>query len=141
MLGEIENKLLSILSEDIGKLILRIFVGTLMLLHGIHKLYGGIDGIKHLINSSGIPEIVAYGIYVGEVIAPIFLILGLYSRLSAFMIALSMGFAIFLAHGSSIFVLSHKSGGLLIELPLIYLISSITIVFIGGGKYSLRYRS
>jgi len=140
MLSEIENKLLSILSEDIGKLILRVSLGVLMLLHGIHKLYGGIDGIKYLVNSSGLPEVVAYGIYVGEVVAPIFLLLGLYSRLSAFIIASSMGFAIFLAHSSSIFVLSQKTGGLLIELPLIYLISSITIVFIGGGKYSLSYR-
>jgi len=140
MLSDIENRLLSILSDDVGKFILRVFLGILMLLHGIHKIFGGIDGIKYLVNSSGLPELVAYGVYIGEVVAPIFLILGLYSRLSAFTIALTMGFAIFLAHSNSIFVLSNKTGGLLIELPFLFLISSIAIVFIGGGKYSLSYK-
>jgi len=140
MLSDIENKLLSILSDDIGKFILRVFLGILMLLHGIHKIFGGIDGIKYLVNSSGLPEFVSYGVYIGEVVAPIFLILGLYSRLSAFAIASTMSFAIFLAHSNSIFVLSNKTGGLLIELPFLFLISSIAIVFIGGGKYSLSYK-
>jgi len=140
MLSDIENKLLSILSDDIGKFILRVFLGILMLLHGVHKIFGGIDGIKYLVNSSGLPEFVAYGVYIGEVIAPIFLILGLYSRLSAFTIASTMGFAIFLAHSNSMFALSNKTGGLLIELPFLFLISSIAIVFIGGGKYSLSYK-
>ena len=134
-----ENKLESILNEDIGKLILRFSIAALMLFHGFSKLFNGIDGIKFLVTNAGLPEFVAYGVYMGEVVFPILIILGLFTRISSLFFALTMVFAIFLAHSSELFVLE-ETGGLLIELPLIYLLASISIMFIGAGKYSLDAR-
>ncbi len=134
-----ENKLESVLNEDIGKLILRFSIAALMLFHGFSKLFNGIDGIKFLVTNAGLPEFVAYGVYMGEVVFPILIILGLFTRISSLFFALTMVFAIFLAHSSELFVLE-ETGGLLIELPLIYLLTSISIMFIGAGKYSLDAR-
>jgi putative oxidoreductase len=134
-----ENKLESVLNEDIGKLILRFSIAALMLFHGFSKLFNGIDGIKFLVTNAGLPEFVAYGVYMGEVVFPILIILGLFTRISSLFFALTMVFAIFLAHSSELFVLE-ETGGLLIELPLIYLLASISIMFIGAGKYSLDAR-
>lgn len=134
-----ENKLESVLNEDIGKLILRFSIAALMLFHGFSKLFNGIDGIKFLVTNAGLPEFVAYGVYMGEVVFPILIILGLFTRISSLFFALTMIFAIFLAHSSELFVLE-ETGGLLIELPLIYLLASISIMFIGAGKYSLDAR-
>ncbi len=134
-----ESKLESILNEDIGKLILRFSIAALMLFHGFSKLFNGIDGIKFLVTNAGLPEFVAYGVYMGEVVFPILIILGLFTRISSLFFALTMVFAIFLAHSSELFVLE-ETGGLLIELPLIYLLASISIMFIGAGKYSLDAR-
>ena len=134
-----ENKLESILNEDIGKLILRFSIAALMLFHGFSKLFNGIDGIKFLVTDAGLPEFIAYGVYMGEVVFPILIILGLFTRISSLFFALTMVFAIFLAHSSELFVLE-ETGGLLIELPLIYLLTSISIMFIGAGKYSLDAR-
>lgn len=134
-----ENKLESVLNEDIGKLILRFSIAALMLFHGFSKLFNGIDGIKFLVTNAGLPEFVAYGVYMGEVVFPILIILGLFTRISSLFFALTMVFAIFLAHSSELFVLE-ETGGLLIELPLIYLLASISIIFIGAGKYSLDAR-
>ena len=134
-----ENKLESVLNEDIGKLILRFSIAALMLFHGFSKLFNGIDGIKFLVTNAGLPEFVAYGVYMGEVVFPILIILGLFTRISSLFFALTMVFAIFLAHSSEIFELE-ETGGLLIELPLIYLLTSISIMFIGAGKYSLDAR-
>ncbi len=131
-----ESKLESVLSEDIGKLILRISIAGLMLFHGIHKVFGGIDGIKFLVDRAGLPELFAYGVYLGEVVFPILIILGLFTRISAFFFGLTMVFAIFLAHSSDIFALG-KTGGPVIELPLLYFLTSIAVMFIGAGKYSL----
>ena len=131
-----ENKISCSLNEDIGKLILRVSIAGLMLFHGVFKLFNGIDGIKGLVTQSGLPEFLAYGVYFGEIVFPILIIIGLYTRISSIFFALTMVFAIFLAHSNEIFVLG-KTGGPVIELALIYLLTSISIMFIGAGKYSL----
>ena len=130
-----ENKLESILNEDIGKLILRLSIAGLILFHGFFKLFNGIDGIKFLVTNAGLPEFIAYGVYLGEIIFPILIIIGLFTRISSLFFALTMVFAIFLAHANEIFALG-KPGGPVIDLVLIYLLTSISIMFIGAGKYS-----
>ncbi|MBU0720929.1 DoxX family protein [bacterium] len=125
------------MSADIAKLLLRLSVGILMLFHGVHKIINGIGGVKHLVNNAGLPEFIAYGVYVGEVIIPIFILLGLYARVASLFLAFNMLMAIFLAYGSSLFA-TGKHGGLLIELPLFYLVLSIVIFLLGSGKYAVN---
>lgn len=47
--------------EDFGKLLLRFAVGGLMLFHGLHKLFAGIDGISGMLIAKGFPGFIAYG--------------------------------------------------------------------------------
>lgn len=124
-------------SSDIAKLILRLSVGIMMLFHGFEKVVNGIGGIKHLTVSAGLPEFFAYGVFVGEVIVPIFIILGLYARVASVFLAVNMTMAIYLAHGNSLFALG-KHGALAIELPLFYLVLSIVIFLLGSGKYAVN---
>src|SRR5574344_2238636 len=131
-----ENKLSCALNEDIGKLILRVSIAGLMLFHGFFKLFNGIDGIKFLVTQAGLPECIAYVVYLGEMVFPIVIIVGLFTRISSFFFALTMVFAIFLAHSNDLFSLG-KTGGPVIELALIYLLTSVSIMFIGAGKISL----
>ena len=131
-----ENKLSCALNEDIGKLILRVSIAGLMLFHGFFKLFNGIDGIKFLVTQAGLPEFIAYGVYLGEIVFPILIIVGLFTRISSFFFALTMVFAIFLAHSNDLFSLG-KTGGPVIELALIYLLTSVSIMFVGAGKISL----
>jgi len=84
-------------ASDWGKLVLRIAVGGLMLFHGVSKLIHGIDGIKTMITDRGLPEAMAYGVYVGEVVAPILIIIGLLTRPAAVILAFNMIVAIALA--------------------------------------------
>ena len=131
-----ENKLEQSLNQDIGKLLLRVSVAVLMLFHGISKALHGIDGIKFLVDRAGLPEFVAYGVYFGEIVVPLLLIFGLFTRISALVFVVNMVFAILLVHGADLFTLG-KTGGLVIELPLFYLLGALVIFFIGAGKYSL----
>ena len=124
-------------SNDIGKLILRVSVGVLMLFHGMNKIIYGVGGVKHLLNEAGLPQFLAYGVYVGEVIVPIFLVLGLYARVASLVLAFNMFVAILLAHGDSLFHLS-KHGGLVMESPLFYFITSIVIYILGSGRYAVN---
>lgn len=62
--------------NDAGKLLLRLAVGGLMLFHGLHKLFDGVGGIQSLLAAHGLPEFIAYGTLVGEVAAPLLIVLG-----------------------------------------------------------------
>jgi putative oxidoreductase len=135
MYKQVEHRLSSLLSEDIGKLILRVSAAVLMLFHGFAKVSHGIDKIASNLMKSGFPEFLAYGVYLGEIVFPLLMILGLFTRLAAFGIGVTMVFAIFLVNSEKLFMLSNH-GSPVIELPLLYLLVSIVICFIGAGKYS-----
>lgn len=120
---------------DTGKLILRLALGTLILLHGIAKLSSGIDGITGMVTSAGLPDWVAWGVYVGELVAPLMVIAGWFSRIGAAVIAVNMVFAVALAHRADIFQLN-STGGWELELQGMYLFTAIAIACLGPGRYS-----
>lgn len=120
---------------DLGFLILRITVAGLMLFHGVAKL-SHLDGIKNMLSSSGIPEFMAYGVFITEIIAPILMIIGFRTRLASIIFFFGMITALFLAHSGNMFALS-KTGGLQIELILLYAFGALTLFFIGSGKYAI----
>ena len=124
-------------NSDIAKLLLRLSVGIMMLFHGVEKIVNGINGVKHLTVNAGLPEFFAYGVYIGEIVVPIFIILGLYARIASLFLALNMVMAIFLAYGNSLFALG-KHGAPVIELPLFYLILSVVIFLLGSGRYAVN---
>jgi putative oxidoreductase len=121
---------------DIAKLLLRLSVGVLILFHGVHKMIHGISGIKALVVSSSLPEFLAYGVFVGELIAPIFIILGLYARLASLVLAVNMLMAMFLAYGFSLSL--SKYGGLSMESAILFFVMSILIFLLGTGKYGVN---
>jgi putative oxidoreductase len=125
------------MSNDILKLVLRLSVGIMMLFHGVDKIINGISGVKHLVVNAGLPEFLAYGVYVGEIVMPIFIILGAYVRVASSVLALNMVAAIFLAYGGAILSLG-KQGAPVFELPFLYLIISVAIYILGSGKYALN---
>ncbi len=135
----LESKLSIFLNEDLGKLILRVSISILMLFHGWKKVVDGVDKIEANLVSIGLPEFIAYGVYLGEIVFPFLIILGLFTRLASIGVAFTMICAIFLVFSDKIFMLG-KTGGPVTELPLLYLCTSIVIAFIGAGKYSLDYK-
>jgi putative oxidoreductase len=126
--------------EDLGKLILRITVAVLLGLHGVAKIKGGVGFIAGLLAQNGLPGFIAYGAYVGEVVAPILLILGILTRPAALVIVFNMLMAIFLARRTDIFTISPRGGGWAIELEMFFALAALAIFFLGAGRYSLAKR-
>lgn len=114
------------LSQIDGQLILRIFLGTMLVLHGIAKINNGIDGIEGMLVGAGLPAFLAYGVYIGEVLAPALLIVGFQVRLAAIVVAINMLFAIGLVHMGHFFELG-KSGGWALELQAFYLVTAVVV--------------
>lgn len=122
--------------EDWGKLLLRLAVAGLLIFHGIAKLKNGVGWMAGPLAGLGLPAFVAYGAYVGEVIAPIFVLLGKWARIAGLVIAFNMTSAIVIALRDKMFTLN-MGGGWAIELELLFLLGGVTIFLLGSGKYSV----
>ena len=125
--------------NDTGKLILRLALGALILFHGISKLRSGIDGIASMVTADGLPAFVAYGVYIGEVLAPLLVLAGWYSRIGAGIIAINMLFALGLVHRGDVFAFA-ESGGWALELQAMFLFTALAIACLGPGRYSANGR-
>ena len=121
---------------DLGLLILRLSVGGLMLLHGIAKLQHGAGFIEQVVVGAGLPSFIAYGVYVGEVIAPLLILLGYATRGAAVVFAGNCLVAALLVHSQDIFTLNEQ-GGWTVELLGLFFFGAAALVFTGGGKYAL----
>lgn len=122
---------------DWGRLILRLAIGVLLLLHGIAKLRNGIGWLAGPLGAVGLPAFVGYGVYVGEIVAPLLLIAGKWTRLAGLVVAFNMLVAILLARRSDIGVLNPQGGGWAIELEMLYLLGGLVIFLLGSGRYAL----
>jgi putative oxidoreductase len=129
----------SAMSEDVGKLILRLTLGILMLFHGYAKIAKGVSGIEASVVNMGLPAFVAYGVYIGEVLAPLLVILGFYARAGGAFIVISMLFAFTLSHSKQLFDLG-RTGGWALELQGFFLLTGLVILLIGPGKFSINRR-
>lgn len=127
--------------NDVGLLLLRLTIGLLMLLHGISKIMHpeSIEGIQNLVNQVGLPSFFSYGVYVGEVLVPILIILGIATRASALVFAFNMLVAVLLVHSKDIFSLS-SVGGWSLELQALYFFGALVLVFTGAGRYAVCRR-
>jgi len=125
--------------EEVGKLILRLTVGILMLFHGAAKILspGALESIGGQLASNGWPASVAYGMYIGEVLAPLMIIVGIFARIGGLLVVINMVFAILLAHSTQLLTLS-KSGGWALELQGFYLFCGIAIFFLGSGRLAVK---
>jgi putative oxidoreductase len=127
-------------SNDTGILIIRIAVGVLLPFHGISKLINGIGWMDKLLNEFGIPSFVGYGVFIGEIIAPICLLIGFRTRIAGLIVAINMFMAIFLVLREKVFALK-DGGGLAIELEILFLLGALSLFFTGGGKYAASSKS
>jgi len=121
---------------DTGRLLLRVGLGVLILLHGIAKVMNGIGPILEGVEKAGLPRDFGYLVYVGEVVAPILLIVGFLTRPAALVIAINMAFAVYLVHASQLFTLT-KQGGWALELQGMYFLAAVAIALLGAGRYSV----
>ncbi|MFT0547205.1 DoxX family protein [Allopusillimonas ginsengisoli] len=125
--------------EDLGKLVLRLTVGILLLFHGIAKMRYGISGIESMVVARGLPAFFSWAVYIGEVVAPLMLIFGLYTRVAGLIVAINLLFAIALVHTGHLSQFSN-TGGWRLELQGLYLFGGLAIAMLGAGRYAIGNR-
>jgi len=126
-------------NDAFGKLVIRLTAGVLILFHGVSKLIQpeSLGFIRAMLEGADLPMQLAYGVYVGEVIAPLMIVLGIYCRLGGLLVVVNMLFAIWLAHSAEIFTLSDH-GGWALELQGFYFFTALALIFLGSGRYAVK---
>ena len=122
--------------DDAAKLILRLVLGLLILFHGVSKLTGGNGFVFDALAKAGVPAALGYLVYIGEVLAPILLIVGAWTRVAALIVAVNMIVALLLVHTGQIYTLA-RTGGWALELQAMYLFTALAIALLGAGRLSL----
>src|SRR5262245_39105828 len=123
--------------EDIGKLLLRLLVAGLMMFPGIHKIVHGPGHVMQDLAEHGLPVVLAYGVYVGEVVAPILMLLGAWTRLAALVYSGAIAFATILVHGADYLTLE-PTGAWAAELWVFYIVTPVVVALLGPGRYAFR---
>jgi putative oxidoreductase len=122
---------------DAGLLVLRLGLAVILLFHGVYKLTHGVAGLGGPLSAVGLPRFLAYGTYVAEVVAPVLLIVGLWTRAAALVIAFDMVMALFLVKRGDIGKINPGGGDWAIQSEVIILANALAIALAGGGRYAL----
>jgi putative oxidoreductase len=124
--------------EDLGKLVLRVTVGALLLFHGVAKLRNGIAWMGEPLAAFGLPAFLGYGTYVAEVVAPLLLFLGVLTRAAGLIIAFDLFMAIVLVRHDGVFQVGQMGGSWAIETEAFFLLTGVAVFLLGSGRYALR---
>jgi putative oxidoreductase len=133
------DRTMPVLSDDLGKLVLRLVLGALLLFHGVNKLLHGITPIQDMLLAHGLPGIFAHAVYLGEVLGPVLLMLGWYARIGAGLIVVNMLVALLLVHSGDFLMLTPQ-GGWRLELQGMYLFGALALLFMGPGRLAFNQR-
>lgn len=120
--------------NDWALFLIRLVLGLVFVVHGYQKLTG-LDGTTSFFSSIGIPLAGFSAGLVGaiELLAGLFLILGLWTKISAILIAIIMLVAILVVHLKNGF-----TGQGAIEFPLMNMVTAIAIAMIGSGNLKIK---
>jgi putative oxidoreductase len=115
---------------NLAMLVLRIGTGGLLINHGYGKLVGFSDMLTKFHSMIGLGARTELSLVVfAEFFCSIFIMLGLFTRLTIIPIIITMCIALFIAHKGEIY----KDG----EMAALYLCSSLVILILGPGKISV----
>jgi len=122
-------------STSLGLFVLRLMAGIIFLMHGGQKLVeGGLPRFAVLLTQLHIPlpAVAAVLVALVEFVGGVLLVLGLFARPAAALIAIDMGVAILVVHLRRGFF---NPGG--VEFPLILFAANFAIVCLGAGAWSM----
>jgi len=128
-----------ILADDIGKLLLRLVLGVVVLFHGVYKVFhpASLDWIGGMLTKLGLPMELSFAVYLGEVLGPLLVIVGMFSRIGGLLIVINMVFAIVLVDRTALLQIN-KFGGWQIETEALLLVCGLAVLFGGSGKFAAR---
>ena len=111
-------------------------VASLILFHGVDKVINGIAWMQPPLAALHLPAWVAYGVFIGEIVAPLFLLAGVAARLAALVICVNMVMAVVLDAHVLAFTID-RGGGWGLEREAFYFLCAAAAACLGPGRFRI----
>jgi putative oxidoreductase len=120
--------------QPLALLVMRLVLGAIMVGHGYHKVFGGLQHHAQFVASLGLPAWTAYFSSFTEFIGGLLVLLGLFTRVAAFAICINMSVAIAKVHFHNGLM---GNGGY--EFPLALAALAFALIFLGAGPIAFDH--
>jgi putative oxidoreductase len=120
--------------QPLALLVMRLVLGAVIVVHGYHKVFGGLHHHAQVVASLGLPGWMGYLSSFTEFFGGILVLLGLFTRAAAFAICINMSVAIWKVHFHNGLT---GNGGY--EFPLALAALAFALIFLGGGPIAIDH--
>jgi len=120
--------------QPLALLVMRLALGAIIVDHGYHKVFGGLNHHVQFVTSLGLPAWSAYLSAFTEFLGGLLVLTGLFTRIAAIAICIDLSVAIFKVHLHNGLM---GNGGY--ELPLALATLAFALIFFGGGPIAFDH--
>ena len=120
--------------QPLALLVMRLALGTIMVVHGSHKVFGGLHNHAHFVASLGLPAWTGYLSSFTEFLGGLLVLAGLFTRAAAFAICINLGVAIWKVHWHNGLTGDHG-----FEFPLSLATIAFALIFFGAGPIAIDH--
>ena len=120
--------------QPLALLVMRLALGLIFLVHGYHKVFGGLHHHVQFVTSLGLPAWSAYLSAFTEFFGGLLVLIGLFTRVAAFAICIDLSVAIAKVHFHNGLM---GNGGY--EFPLALAALAFGLTFLGAGPIAFDH--
>lgn len=123
--------------QPLALVVMRVALGAIMLVHGYHKVFGGLHHHAQFVASLGIPAWLGYVSAFAEFLGGIFILAGFFTRPAAIALCVDLVVAVWKVHWHNGLVGSADRPGY--EFPLIAAALAFALICFGAGPIALDH--
>jgi putative oxidoreductase len=123
--------------QPLALILMRLTLGAIVVVHGSHKVFGGLQHHAQFVASLGLPAWLGYVSAFTEFLGGILILTGLFTRAAAFALVVNFAVAIWKVHWHNGLLGGPNGAGY--ELPLAVGTLALALIFFGAGPVSLDH--
>jgi putative oxidoreductase len=123
--------------QPLALLAMRLALGTIMVAHGYHKVFGGLHHHAQMVASLGLPAWLGYASAFAEFFGGLMILVGFFTRAAAFAVFIDLFVAVWKVHLHNGLIGSPDHPGY--ELALAAAALAFALIFFGGGPMALDH--
>jgi putative oxidoreductase len=123
--------------QPLALLVMRLTLGSIMTVHGYHKVFGGLQHFAHMVGGMGIPQWLGYVAAFTELLGGLLIIAGFFTRPAALAICIDLSVAIWKVHLHNGMMGAPDHPGF--EFPLAAATIAFALIFLGAGPIAIDH--
>ncbi len=123
--------------QPLALLVIRLALGTIMVAHGYHKIFGGLHHHAQIVGGLGLPAWLGYVSAFTELLGGLMVLVGFFTRAAAVAVCINLVVAIWKVHLHNGLIGSPDRPGY--EFALAAAALAFALIFLGGGPIAIDH--